>query len=92
MFAILDVKSAYSLFNGTMSIKDIVKTAKELGYNAVAVNDLNTLSGLMELKKYAKQYDIQPLFSLRLTIKEQDNLTFLLYAKNNLGYKSLVKL
>lgn len=92
MFAILDVKSAYSLFNGTMSIKDIVKTAKEFGYNAVAVNDLNTLSGLMELKKYASVYDIQPLFSLRLTIKEQDDLTYLLYAKNNEGYKSLVRL
>ncbi len=92
MFAILDVKSAYSLFNGTMSVEEIVKTAKAKNYRAVAINDLNTLSGLMELKSLTDKYDIQPLFSLRVLLKEHDNLTYLVYAKNNDGYRQLLKL
>ena len=92
MFAILDVKSAYSLFDGTISIKDIVNTAVNKGYRAVAINDLNILHGLMELKLEANKHSIQPLYSLRVMISEQNNLTYLLYAKNNEGYYDLLKL
>ncbi|NLC54790.1 MAG: DNA polymerase III subunit alpha [Erysipelothrix sp.] len=92
MFAILDVKSAYSLFDGTISPKDIVEIAVQKGYRAVAINDLNTLHSLMELKSLAEKNKIQPLYSLRVIIENQDNLTYLLYAKNNDGYKDLLKL
>lgn len=92
MFAILDVKSAYSLFDGTMSVKNIVISAVKKGYSAVAINDLNTLFALMEFKKEAQENNIQALFSLRVKIQEQNNLTYLLYAKNNKGYLDLLQL
>lgn len=91
MFAALDIKSAYSFLDGTMSIKDIVSTAKSFNYSAIAVNDVHTLHGAMALKLECERHNIKPIFSLRVTLAEHDHITYLLYAKNNEGYYDLLE-
>ena len=92
MFAILDVKSTYSFLDGTMSVFDILKISSELGYSAVAINDFNNLHHVMELKTMAKKFNIHPIYSLRVNINGLDNITYLLYAKNNDGLLDLYKI
>lgn len=90
MFAILDVKSAFSFLDGTMSIQEIVSTAKAFNYAAIAVNDRHTMHGAMALKNLCEKEQIKPLYSLRVSLAEHDNITYLLYAKNNEGYTDLL--
>lgn len=93
MFAQLDTKSAYSLLDGTMSVDNIVKVAKEFGYQAIAINDQDVMYGVMELKKAALKYNIKPIFSMRVTISHEEGaVTYLLLAKNNQGYLDLCEL
>ena len=91
MFAGLDTKSAYSFLDGTMSVEEIVKTAKSFNYAAIAINDNNTMHGIMELKKYSEKYDIKALYSFRVIIDDGVKISYLLYAKNNKGYQDLLE-
>lgn len=90
MFAVLDVKSAYSFLDGTMSVEDIVETSKKFNYSAIAINDVHTMHSAMALKRLAQKHNIKPLYSIRVTLSDHDNITYLLYAKNNEGYKDLL--
>lgn len=92
MFAILDVKSTYSFLDGTMSVFDIAKISKELGYQGVAINDLNNLHHVLEFKAAAEKFNIHPLYSLRVIIDDGDKIPYLLYAKNNDGLQALYEL
>lgn len=91
MFALLDVKSSYSFLDGVMSVQDIVKTAHSFNYAALAINDLDNLHNLMELKMYAEKYNIKPIYSLRVELTEPDPITYLLYAKDNQAYLDLLE-
>lgn len=92
MFALLDIKSAYSFLDGTMSTRDIVTKAKSFNYGAVAINDFNNLHGFMEFYEAATKANIHPICSMRVSIEDEDHITYLLYAKNNEGYLALMKL
>lgn len=92
MFALLDVKSGYSFLDGTMSVKEIVLTAKKYGYQAVAINDVNNMHAFIEFFTLATQNNIHPLCSLRVKINDGNQITYLLYAKNNDGLMALMEL
>lgn len=90
MFAMLDIKSAFSFLDGTMSIQEIVQTAKSFNYAAIAVNDRHTMHGAMALRNISETHNIKPLYSLRVTLVDHDHITYLIYAKNNQGYRDLL--
>ncbi len=56
--------SEYSPLDGISYVEDIVKRAKELNYSAVAITDHGEVGGHLELEKYAKQYDIKPIYGI----------------------------
>ncbi|MDE6948291.1 MAG: PHP domain-containing protein, partial [Limosilactobacillus sp.] len=90
-FTPLDVKSSYSLLKSPTRISDLVTTAKERGYKALALTDENVLYGAVEFYNAAKKAGIKPIFGLRLVValNETDgtklDLGFL--AKNQRGYQ-----
>ncbi|MFA4931217.1 MAG: DNA polymerase III subunit alpha [Patescibacteria group bacterium] len=102
-FVHLHVHSHYSLLDGVGKVPDIVRRAKELGMEAVALTDHGTMYGIVEFFEEAKKIGIKPILGLegylaprRMTDKtpriDSDNrhLTFL--AKNIDGYKNLIKI
>ena len=64
MWASLHSHSEYSPLDGISYIEDIVNRAKELNYSAVAITDHGEVGGHLELEKYAKQYDIKPIYGI----------------------------
>ena len=64
MWASLHNHSEYSPLDGISYVEDIVKRAKELNYSAVAITDHGEVGGHLELEKYAKQYDIKPIYGI----------------------------
>ncbi len=95
-FTPLDVKSSYSLLKSPTRISNLVTTAKERGYKALALTDENVLYGAVEFYNAAKKAGIKPILGLRLVValNETDGtkLDLVFLAKNQRGYQHLMDL
>ena len=88
-FTALQVKTSYSILNSLNNIKSLIALAKEYGYSSLAITDEENMFGVMEFYEICKKNDIKPIIGIELTI---DDSIILLYAKNNKGYKNIIKL
>ncbi|GMA69129.1 DNA-directed DNA polymerase [Leuconostoc litchii] len=94
MYAPLQILSSYSLLKNPNAIKQIVRTAKERGYEAVALTDVNVMYGAIEWFQQAQKYDLKPLFGVTLMINGIVNTAtqfpVVLLAENQQGYQNLM--
>ena len=89
----LYIRSVYSLLSSLCSIDGIVAYGKKYGYKVLGLVDHNVLSGAMAFKKACLKADIKPVFGLEFEVKADENIyTCILYAKNDDGYRNLMKL
>lgn len=102
-FVHLHTHSHYSLLDGLAKIDQLVSRAKELGMNAIALTDHGNLYGAIEFYKTAKKAGIKPIIGIEAYIaaRSMKDKTYgvddkryhlILLAKNNIGYKNLLKL
>lgn len=95
-FVHLQVISAYSLLKSTISIEQLVITAKERGYTAIALTDHNVMYGAVDFYKACKKHGIKPIIGMVLAfegaIDKQQDYSLVLLAKNTAGYKNLMRL
>ena len=102
-FTHLHLHSHYSLLDGLPKIDEILDHAEKLGMDSVALTDHGNLYGAVEFFKKAKKKGIKPIIGCEvyqaLNEMEQkrpniDNRRYhlILLAKNEKGYKNLVKL
>ncbi|MEO0661114.1 MAG: PHP domain-containing protein, partial [Planctomycetota bacterium] len=103
-FCHLHVHSEYSLLDGANRISDLVKACQEDGQTALALTDHGNMHGAVELYQKATGGGIKPLLGCEVYIAKRSmhekhskkngtgysHLTLL--ARNNEGYKNLVKL
>ncbi|MGX6961387.1 DNA polymerase III subunit alpha [Vagococcus xieshaowenii] len=89
-------QTAFSLLKSTNRIQDFVKQAKKLGYSALGIADINTMSGVADFYRACKSENIHPIIGVTIeyTVETLEHLTFKLvfYAKNKKGYQHLIKL
>lgn len=88
-FTALQIKTSYSILNSLNDIKKLVSQAVNYGYDSLSITDDNNMFGVMEFYEECKKNNIKPIIGIELTI---DNSHILLYAKNNKGYKNIIKL
>ena len=89
----LSVRTCYTLLDSTIQIQNLVKKAKELGFDSVAITDRNVMFAFPVFLKYCKMYQIKPIFGLEIIVNYHEvKVPFVLLAKDNLGYKNLMKL
>lgn len=95
-FVPLQVKSSFSLLRSPIRINELVTTAKERGYSAIALTDKNVLYGAIDFYNAAKKAGIKPVIGLQLTIAlnnvDGTNLELLFLAKDRAGYQNLMEL
>lgn len=98
-FVHLHLHSEYSLLDGMTKIKKLIKRVKELGMDSVALTDHGTMYGAIEFYKAANAEGVKPIIGLEAytTIgdhkeKGGKNNHLLLLAKNEEGYKNLMKI
>ena len=105
-FVHLRVHTAYSLSEGAIKIKDLVRLCVERDMPAIAVTDTNNLFGALEFAMAASAAGIQPIIGCQLSIARMeadagggirhgrplghDNLVLLV--QNEDGYRNLVAL
>ncbi|MDD3420236.1 MAG: PHP domain-containing protein, partial [Candidatus Gastranaerophilales bacterium] len=98
----LHLHTEYSLLDGAMRIKDLIKFAKQNDMPAVAITDHGVMYGAIEFYCKAKEAGVKPIIGCEVYITDGDinvkdvnnNKLYhlVLLAKNKTGYKNLVKL
>jgi DNA polymerase-3 subunit alpha len=88
--------------DGLTKIKNLVSTIKGMGMNSVAITDHGTMYGAIEFYKVCKKNDIKPIIGCEVYVAQNGRLDkspanrrnqhLILLAKNNQGYKNLMKL
>jgi len=87
------IHSDYSLLHSTIRIKDLVKKAKEYGYNSLAITELDNMFSAIEFYEACKTHEIKPIIGSDVSII-RDGKTFrlILISKNKTGYDNLMYL
>jgi DNA polymerase-3 subunit alpha len=102
-FVHLHNHSHYSLLDGLTKFDEMINYAKEQGSPAVALTDHGSMYGVIEFYQKAKKAGIKPIIGVETYLAPNSRLDkntredgrgyhLLLLAKNNVGYKNLIKL
>ena len=90
-------QSSYSMLESTIKIDQLITLAKSHNMPAVCLSDRGNLFALLEFSLAASRQGVQPICGVILNIEfvNEDKVGFaeiLLIAKDELGYKNLLKL
>lgn len=100
-FTHLHIHTEYSLLDGMNKIKELACRLKELNMDACAITDHGNMYGVVEFYKELTKNNIKPIIGVEAyltpkTIKErekdEDRYHLILLAKDNTGYRNLLKL
>ncbi len=102
-FVHLHNHSHYSLLDGLTKLDEMINYAKEQGSPAVALTDHGSMYGIIEFYQKAKKAGIKPILGVETYLAQnsrhdkntrEDGRSFhlILLAKNETGYKNLIKL
>lgn len=100
-FVHLHVHSVYSLLDGAAPIKKLVSRAKELGMDALALTDHGAMYGVIDFYKECVKQGIKPIIGIETYVAPnslydregmREYAHLILLAKNEAGYKNLIKL
>ncbi len=93
----------YSLLDGLTKIDELIGRAKEQGSPAIAITDHGVMYGVIEFYEKCRKAGVKPIIGMegylapqsrfdKNTREDARNFHLLLLAKNNEGYKNLIKL
>lgn len=102
-FTHLHLHTEYSLLDGAARIKDVVEKAANLGQKSIAITDHGVMCGVIDFYRAAKSNGLKPIIGCEVYTaprsmydKNAENDSsyghLILLAKNNDGYKNLVKI
>ena len=102
-FCHLHLHTEYSLLDGSGKIDKIIKRAKELGMDSIAITDHGVMYGCVEFYKQAKANGIKPILGCEVYVasksmdikspdKENRTAHLVLLVKNEVGYENLMKI
>jgi DNA polymerase-3 subunit alpha len=102
MFTHLHVHTEYSLLDGMCRIEKLVRKARELGMESLAITDHGVMYGAIEFYREAKEAGIKPIIGCEIyiapgnrssrTAADKNNYHLILLAKNKTGYQNLIQL
>lgn len=102
-FTHLHVHTEYSLLDGLSKIENLVEKAKENNMKNLAITDHGSMFGIIDFYKTCKKNNIKPIIGCEVYVAERglndkdvkrdsNSYHLVLLAKNNQGYKNLIKL
>ena len=86
----LHCHSSYSFREGASSPLELVLTARQLGYDTLALTDHDNLAGAMEFAQTAKEWGVRPIIGAEVTLRGGAHLTLL--AETQRGYANISRL
>lgn len=103
MFTHLHVHTEFSLLDGACRIERLVKRAKELGMQSLAITDHGNMYGAVDFYRACKKENINPIIGCEVYVAprtrfdkekvlDKDYNHLILLCENETGYKNLTKL
>ncbi|MFZ9396576.1 MAG: error-prone DNA polymerase [Erythrobacter sp.] len=89
-FVELGLVSRISFLRGASDPVDLASTARALGYDAIAIADVNSMAGVVRIHTEAKALKLRPVIGTR--IETVEGLAFLAYPVDRAGYGRLCRL
>ena len=89
-YAELHCHSAFSFLDGASLPQELVITALELGYEALALTDHNSVSGSMEFAKSAQALGLRSIHGAEIDLDDGHHLTLLV--QDTAGWSNLCRL
>lgn len=86
----LQCASYFSFLQAVSSPDDLFARARELGMEALAICDRNTLAGLVRAHVAAEEYGVRLIIGCRLDLR--DGMSLLVYPMDRNGYRNLCRL
>jgi error-prone DNA polymerase len=92
-FTHLNVSSAYSFHFGTAKPDELAKAASSLGFDALAITDLNGLYGAVKHIGSCLKQNIAPIVGVRLNVQHKGTVTILARGHNQgVGWAALCRI
>ena len=103
-FTHLHLHTEYSLLDGFCKIQELVKRAKELGMDSLAITDHGVMYGIIDFYKACKKEGIHPVLGCEVYVAPGSRLDreagagedryyhLILLAENNRGYENLMRI
>ncbi len=99
-FIHLHLHTEYSLLDGLARISKLIDIVKERGWSAVAITDHGNMFGTLKMYEKCIEEGVKPIIGCEFYIchdrfnktNREDTGHLILLAKNNTGYKNLLKL
>ena len=90
----LYTQTEYTMLESNIAISSLPKKAIEKNYKALGMADSNNMHGAIKFYTACLNAGIKPIIGLRLSLRSEYNYenAILLYAKNNQGYRNLLKI
>ena len=90
MYVELHCHSAFSFLDGASLPDELVPAALELGYEALALTDHNTVSGSMEFAVSARALGLRPIHGAEVDLEDGRHLTLLV--QDERGWRNLCRI
>lgn len=102
-FTHLHLHTEYSLLDGSGNVKKMVKRAKELGMDSIAITDHGSMYGTIEFYKACKEEGIKAIIGCEIYVASRDMYDktldngntihhLVLLVKDEVGYQNLMKI
>lgn len=92
-FTHLQVRSGYSLMESTIQIEPLVKQAKVLGFESLALTDFEVMHGAISFYQACLKHGIKPILGMTIMLSHENEVfNCTLLAENNAGYQNLLKI
>lgn len=89
-FVELGLVSCFSFLRGASDAVDLVLAAHMVGYDAIAIADVNSMAGVVRIHTEAKTLKLRPVIGCR--IETVEGLAFLAYPETRAAYGRLCRL
>lgn len=86
------IHTNHSLLQSTVKIDELINKCKAENITALTVTDTNSMAGLIQFAKRAREENIKPLFGSYINDRINNELYVLLIAKNNQGYSDICRI
>jgi DNA-directed DNA polymerase III PolC len=91
-FISLHTHSVFSFHAGVCTVHELVARAKAMGMGAIALTDVDRMSGLIQFYGECKEQGIKPILGVELTQPGTSDGRVVLLAKNAMGYADLCEI
>lgn len=89
MFTHIQVQSANSLLQSPLTLEQIITAAKDRGFSAIGLSDVNVVYGIVDFYRQATAAHIKPLLGMTVAVADA---RFLVVAETTAGYHQLLRL